>query len=115
VTWLVGARFGRVLSIRAVVAIPAVVVLGQLGPLPLLFSTPILVIATDAIRYVHGRLSDPPAPAGVLPGEHPRHGLAHVARFLNPVYAFGPPARVASSATHSLSRVVEGRSEEGSV
>ena len=41
--------------------------IGQLGILWLLLSAPIVAIAADLIRYVHGRLSEPPLPAGVLP------------------------------------------------
>ena len=41
--------------------------IGQLGILWLLLSAPIVAIAADLIRYIHGRLSEPPLPAGVLP------------------------------------------------
>src|SRR4029078_9050815 len=45
-----------------------VVVLGQFGLLWLLLSAPILTVAADIVRYLHGRLSKPPRPGGVLPG-----------------------------------------------
>jgi predicted PurR-regulated permease PerM len=65
---LIGRRATRV-RVHPAILIPGVVVLGQLGPLWLLLSAPILSFAADVVRYVHGRLSEPPRPAGVLPGD----------------------------------------------
>jgi predicted PurR-regulated permease PerM len=76
----VAARFiggslvgGRVLEdrlhVHPAVLIPGVVVLSQVGPLWLLLSAPILAFSSDLVRYLHGRLSEPPRPAGLLPGE----------------------------------------------
>jgi hypothetical protein len=35
----------------------------------LLLSAPILAFGSDLVRYLHGRFSEPPRPAGILPGE----------------------------------------------
>jgi predicted PurR-regulated permease PerM len=47
----------------------AIVALSQFGVLWLFLAAPVVVIARDLFRYVYGRLSDPPRPAGLLPGE----------------------------------------------
>lgn len=57
------------LGVHPAILIPGVVVLSQIGPLALLLSAPILAFGSDLVRYVHGRLSEPPRPAGLLPGE----------------------------------------------
>ncbi len=57
------------LGVHPAVLIPGVVVLSQVGPLALLLSAPILAFSSDVVRYLHGRLSEPPRPAGILPGE----------------------------------------------
>ena len=62
-----GRIMGRRLGVHPAILVPAVVMIGQLGILWLLLSAPIVAIAADLIRYVHGRLSEPPLPAGVLP------------------------------------------------
>jgi predicted PurR-regulated permease PerM len=72
--WLVGMFLGgRLLEDRLgvprAILVPGVVVLSQVGPLALLLSAPILGFGSDLVRYAHGRLSEPPRPAGVLPGE----------------------------------------------
>jgi len=67
---LVGNRImGRRLGVHPAIMVPAVVMIGQFGVLPLLLAAPIVAIVVDTIRYVHGRLSEPPHPAGVLPHE----------------------------------------------
>ena len=64
----VGARLrDRYEGVPPVILVPGVVVLGQFGLLWLLLSAPILTVTADLVRYVHGRLSEPPMPAGVLP------------------------------------------------
>jgi hypothetical protein len=55
------------MSVHPAILVPGVVMIGQFGLLWLLLSAPIVAIAVDLVRYVHGRLSDPPRPAGVLP------------------------------------------------
>jgi len=68
----VGARLGRDLSVRPAIALPAFAVISQIGLVWLLLSAPILVVARNTVRYLRGRLSEPPLPAGVLPGERRR-------------------------------------------
>jgi predicted PurR-regulated permease PerM len=52
-------------AIMAVVA----VLLSQLGLVYALLSVPFIVMSRDLFRYVNGRLSEPPRPAGLLPDE----------------------------------------------
>ena len=66
---LLGGRRATRIHLHPGVLIPGVVVLGQFGPLWLLLSAPILSFLADLVRYLHGRLSEPPSPAGVLPGD----------------------------------------------
>jgi predicted PurR-regulated permease PerM len=66
---IVGGRImaGRT-GVHPIILIPGIIALSQLGVVWLLLSAPILAFAGDLIRYVHGRLSEPPRPAGILPG-----------------------------------------------
>jgi predicted PurR-regulated permease PerM len=67
---LLGGRIQqRRLGVHPAVLVPGVVMVGQFGPFWLLLSAPIVAIAVDLVRYVHGRLAEPPRPAGVLPGQ----------------------------------------------
>jgi predicted PurR-regulated permease PerM len=67
---LLGARLQqRRLGVHPAILVPGVVMVGQFGPFWLLLSAPIVAIAVDLVKYVHGRLSEPPRPAGVLPGQ----------------------------------------------
>jgi predicted PurR-regulated permease PerM len=61
-----------VLDVHPGLLIPAIVVLSQFGFIWLLAAAPIVAISRDLIRYANGRLGDPAAPAGVLPGERRR-------------------------------------------
>ena len=66
----VETRMSRgVLDVHPGLLIPAIVVLSQFGFIWLLAAAPIVAIARDLVRYANGRLGDPAAPAGVLPGE----------------------------------------------
>jgi predicted PurR-regulated permease PerM len=65
----VGARLGRDLNVRPAIALPAFAVISQIGLVWLLLSAPVLVIARNTVRYLRGRLSEPPLPAGVFPGQ----------------------------------------------
>jgi predicted PurR-regulated permease PerM len=47
----------------------AIVALSQFGFLWLFLAAPIVSIVRDLFRYVYGRVSEPPRPAGLLPGE----------------------------------------------
>ena len=64
----------RRLGVHPAILVPGVVMIGQFGILWLLLSAPIVAIASDLVRYLHGRLSEPPIPAGVLPRSIPRPG-----------------------------------------
>ncbi|HEX5015020.1 MAG TPA: AI-2E family transporter [Candidatus Limnocylindrales bacterium] len=65
---LLGSRvMQRRLGVHPAILVPGVVAIGQFGVLWLLLSAPIVAIAVDLVRYIHGRLSEPPLPAGVLP------------------------------------------------
>jgi predicted PurR-regulated permease PerM len=83
-TTAVGARVrDRYQGVPPVILVPGVVVLGQFGLLWLLLSAPILTVAADIVRYLHGRLAEPPLPAGVLPrtagfGKRPAAATARV-------------------------------------
>ena len=85
------------LGVHPLILIPGVVVLSQLGPLWLLLSAPILAASSDLVRYLHGRMSEPPRPAGLLPGEPTpaaRASAAAAATAIPPVYRphrQGPP------------------------
>ena len=50
------------------VLLPAIVVLSQFGIGWLVAAAPVIAIIRDLVRYAYGRLSDPPMPAGVVPG-----------------------------------------------
>jgi len=47
----------------------AIVALSQFGVVWLFLAAPVVVIVRDLFRYVYGRVSEPPRPAGLLPGE----------------------------------------------
>jgi predicted PurR-regulated permease PerM len=92
---VIGRRATRV-HVHPGVLIPGVVVLGQFGPLWLLLSAPILSFLADLVRYAHGRLSEPPRPAGALPGDPARStAAATTSRAAVPVvyrrHRSGPP------------------------
>lgn len=66
---LLGARLReRRLGVHPAVLVPGVVMIGQFGALWLLLSAPIVAIVVNLVRYLHGRLSEPAQPAGLLPG-----------------------------------------------
>jgi len=63
-----GARLmERRIGVHPAILVPGVVLIGQFGLLWLLLAAPIVAIVVDLVRYVHGRLSEPAAPAGVIP------------------------------------------------
>ncbi len=68
-----------VLDVHPALMIPGIVVIGQLGVIPLLAAAPIIAISRDLIRYVHGRLQEPPLPAGALPGTRRRRAATAAA------------------------------------
>jgi len=85
---LLGSRLiERRLGVHPAIMVPSVVVLGQFGLLWLLLSAPIVAIVHDLVRYTHGRLTEPPRPAGLLPGEPaPRPAAARSAAAVPSVY-----------------------------
>ena len=67
---VVETRVSRgILDVHPALLIPALVVLTQFGGLWLFAAAPVVVILRDTVRYIAGRLNNPPAPANVLPGE----------------------------------------------
>jgi predicted PurR-regulated permease PerM len=101
---LLGSRLmQRRLGVHPAILVPGVVMIGQFGILPLLLSAPIVAIAVDLVRYLHGRLSEPPMPAGVLPRTAaPMNQPRPVATVLHPVrsayrVATSPPPLVSQA------------------
>ena len=90
-------------NLHRAVVIPGVVVLSQIGPLALILSAPILGFSSDLVRYLYGRLSEPPKPAGVLPGEGVKTRFPAHAMPIPPVYrraaARSPAESAPSTAT----------------
>ncbi len=56
-------------GIHPALMVVAIVALSQFGVLWLFLAAPLVVIARDLFRYVYGRVSEPPRPAGLLPDE----------------------------------------------
>ncbi len=54
---------------HAAVMVLIAIMLSQVGFVYALLSVPIIVLSRDLFRYVHGRLSDPPRRAGLLPDD----------------------------------------------
>ena len=65
---MVGGRLleGR-LGVHPALLIPSIVILTQFGWIWLFIAAPVVAMAVTTVRYIHGRLSDPPRPAGILP------------------------------------------------
>jgi hypothetical protein len=58
-----------VIQIHPAILLVAIVALSELGFLWVLVAAPVISILVNLFRYLYGRLSDPPLPAGVLPGQ----------------------------------------------
>ncbi|HEY4754244.1 MAG TPA: AI-2E family transporter, partial [Candidatus Limnocylindrales bacterium] len=71
-----------VLDVHPALLIPGIVVLSQFGIGWTLMAAPLIAIGRDLIRYLNGRLGDPPSPAGVLPGDRPARRLGAAAAAL---------------------------------
>jgi predicted PurR-regulated permease PerM len=109
---LLGSRLmSRRIGVHPAILVPGVVMIGQFGVIPLLLSAPIVAIAVDLVRYFSGRLSEPPKPAGVLPGStaaafpvatRPVSAALHPARSVYRA-ATAPPPLIGSSAPSSTS------------
>jgi predicted PurR-regulated permease PerM len=66
---LLGSRImERRLTVHPAIMVPGIVLIGQFGLIWLVLAAPMIAITVDLVRYVHGRLLEPPMPAGVLPG-----------------------------------------------
>jgi predicted PurR-regulated permease PerM len=104
---LLGSRLReRQLGVHPAILVPGVVMIGQFGALWLLLSAPIVAIAVNLVRYLHGRLSEPARPAGVLPGmtvkAAPPTGVARVPSTYRPSPAPAPlPSPSAAAAPPS--------------
>ncbi|HEY1298306.1 MAG TPA: AI-2E family transporter [Chloroflexota bacterium] len=59
----------RYVNMHPAIFVIVLVLLSQFGFLWVLVAAPLSIVLRDLFRYVYGRLSDPPAPAGVAPGE----------------------------------------------
>jgi len=57
----------RYINIHPAVLVLAIVALSEFGVFWILLAAPVTAILRDTYRYLNGRLSDPPLPAGVLP------------------------------------------------
>ncbi len=71
--WLVGMFVSphlerRYINIHPALLLIVIVVISELGLLWVLLAAPLAVAFRDIFRYVYGRVSDPPRPAGILPG-----------------------------------------------
>jgi hypothetical protein len=67
---LLGRRIeNRLIQIHPAILLVVIVALSELGFVWILVAAPVISILTNLFRYVYGRLSDPPVPAGVLPGQ----------------------------------------------
>ena len=65
---MVGGRLlERRLGVHPALLIPSIVILTQFGWIWLFIAAPVVSMAVNTVRYLHGRLSEPPRPAGVLP------------------------------------------------
>jgi predicted PurR-regulated permease PerM len=99
---LVGGRVSKgVLDVHPAVLLPAIVVLSQFGIGWLVAAAPVIAIVRDLVRYAYGRLSDPPMPAGVVPGTRGPFVLAGRSIPTPSVYR-GMAARPARSAAGSV-------------
>ena len=68
--WLLSPMLtGGSVKIHPVILLVILVIASQFGLIWLFLGVPLAQIVFDLYRYVYGRLSDPPRPAGILPGE----------------------------------------------
>ncbi|HYI14696.1 MAG TPA: AI-2E family transporter [Thermomicrobiales bacterium] len=88
----------RVIDVHPAILIVVLVALSQFGLIWAILAAPIVAIVRDVFRYTYGRVSDPPRPAGLLPGE-PAPSTAHAmpaTRALPLVYQRASAARAPS-------------------
>ncbi len=65
--FLVPRVIGRSVGIHPSILLVVIIVLGQLGLIWILLAAPLAAVLRDTFRYIHGRLQEPPRPAGLLP------------------------------------------------
>lgn len=68
-SFLVPRVQGESIEIHPAVLSASLVALSQFGFIWLVLAAPLVAIVRDLFRYVYGRVSDPPAPAGTIPGD----------------------------------------------
>jgi predicted PurR-regulated permease PerM len=67
---LAGSRVeNRIIQIHPAILLVAIVALSQYGFLWVLLAAPVISVVINLFRYLYGRLSEPPRPAGLLPGQ----------------------------------------------
>jgi hypothetical protein len=59
----------RYIDIHPAIFVILLVLLSQFGFFWVLVAAPLSIVLRDLFVYAYGRLSDPPRPAGVAPGE----------------------------------------------
>lgn len=103
--WAAGGLLGhfgsRRRTLHPAVMVPALVALSTFGLIWLFIAGPILAAAYDLVRYVHGRLSEPSVPPGVIPDEVPERRPASAR-------AVRRPARLRRSAVGGAPEVTGG-------
>jgi predicted PurR-regulated permease PerM len=68
--WLLAPLFtGGSITIHSVILLVILVIASQFGLIWLFLGAPLAQIIYDLYRYAYGRVSDPPRPAGLLPGD----------------------------------------------
>jgi predicted PurR-regulated permease PerM len=68
--WLLAPLFtGGSITIHSVILLVILVIASQFGLIWLFLGAPLAQVVYDLYRYTYGRVSDPPRPAGVLPGD----------------------------------------------
>lgn len=83
-------------GVHPALLIMAIVALSEFGWLWVLLAAPITAVLRDMFLYTYGRLSDPPRPAGLLPGESlppPKSDAAKRAANVPAAYRHGRAAR----------------------
>jgi hypothetical protein len=60
---------GDSVKIHPAILVVILVIASQFGLIWLFLGAPLAQIAYDLYRYIYGRVSDPPRPAGLMPGE----------------------------------------------
>jgi hypothetical protein len=59
----------RIINVNPALLVLVIVALSQLGFFWLFLAAPVAGVARDLFRYLYGRMSEPPRPAGLLPNE----------------------------------------------